>query len=241
MTGGFVPGRYSSSVFIETVEQAREKADRILNEGADQLKIMLESIRGNEVMSESAAKAITEVAHQRGKKVSAHISLSRDIETALNVEVDDLAHMAIDKLSDDLIKKVVKGGIYWTPTIEAWKEWEMDDNVLDNLGRFAKAGGKVALGTDFVTKTNFTAETSFELGMPLKEILWMQEAGMSPSQIIVAATKNAAVVCDMGFELGTLEPGKIADILVVDGNPLQDLASLKKALLVIKGGKIIRQ
>jgi len=77
--------------------------------------------------------------------------------------------------------------------------------------------------------------------MPLKEMQWMQEAGMSPSEIIIAATRNAAEVCGLGQELGTLEPGKIADILVIDGDPLQDLANLTKVRLVIKEGVIIRQ
>jgi adenine deaminase len=76
--------------------------------------------------------------------------------------------------------------------------------------------------------------------MPLKEILWMQEAGVTPMQIIVAGTQNAAVVCNLGSVLGTLEPGKIADILVIDGNPLQDLTNLKKVRLVIKEGVVIR-
>jgi len=236
MTGGFVPPGYPSSVFISTVEQARVEADRILNEGADQLKIMLESNWDNRVMLESVARAITETAHRRDKKVSAHISLSRDIERALNVGVDDLAHMVVDDLPDELIKRIVKAGIYWIPTIELWKGLGMDTHVHGNLGRFARAGGKVALGTDFQG-----AFFQFELGMPLKEMLWMQEAGMSPSEIIIAATKNAAEVCGIGQELGTLEPGKIADILVIDGDPLQDLANLSKVRLVIKEGVVIRQ
>ena len=60
-------------------------------------------------------------------------------------------------------------------------------------------------------------------------------------QIIESATKNAAVVCNLGPELGTLEVGKIADILVINGNPLKDLTNLKKVQLVIKGGEVIRE
>ena len=77
--------------------------------------------------------------------------------------------------------------------------------------------------------------------MPMKEIRWMREAGMSPSEIIIAATKNAATVCGIEKELGTLEPGKVADILVIDGNPLKDLTNLTKVRLVIRGGVIIRE
>lgn len=241
MTGGFVPPNYPSSVFIYSVEQAQVEADRILNEGADQLKIMLESNWGNQVMAEKVARAIVEAAHRQGKKVSAHISISRDIETAVNVGVDDLAHMALDRVPDDFIKRVVEAGIYWTPTLEMWQGFVKKGTVpgtylLDNLGRFVKAGGKVALGTDYGG-----GPFPFELGMPMKEILWMHEAGISPSDIIISATKNAAEVCGLGKELGTLEQGKIADILVVSANPLDDLANLRKVRLVIKSGKVIRQ
>jgi len=241
MTAGFVPPNYPSSVFVYTVEKSRAEAERILKEGADLLKIMLESNWGYRVMSEEVARAIVETAHRHGKKVSAHISLSRDIVTAVNVGVDDLAHMALDKVPNELLEKVVDAGIHWTPTLEVWKGFAslgtlQDTYLLDNLGRFAKAGGKVVLGTDYGG-----GPFTFELGMPMKEIQWMHEAGMSPSDIIISATKNAAEVCGLESELGTLERGKIADILVINGNPLKDLANLTRVRLVIKGGKIIRQ
>ena len=242
MTGGFIPPGYPSSVFVDRVEMAEKEALRILNEGADQLKIMLESDWGYPVMSEEVAGAIVEVAHQHGKRVSAHISLSRDIETAVNIGVDDLAHMALDRVPDRLLQKVVKAGIFWTPTIELWKGLAAkgavsDAYVLENLDRFVKAGGKVALGTDFGGSARFV----FDLGMPMKEIRWMHDAGMSPSEIIVSATKNAAEVCGLGSDLGTLEPGKIADILVFDGNPLEDIGNLTKVKLVMKEGVVIRE
>jgi imidazolonepropionase-like amidohydrolase len=79
----------------------------------------------------------------------------------------------------------------------------------------------VALGTDFEGY-----DTPFQLGMPTKEIAWMSEAGMTPMQIIVAATKNAAQVSNMEQDLGTLEVGKIADVLIVKSDPLQDLQAL---------------
>ena len=241
MTAGFVPRTYPSSVFVYTVEQARSEAERILKEGADLLKIMLESNWGNRVMSEEIARAIVETAHRQGKKVSAHISLSRDIVTAVNIGVDDLAHMALDKVPNELIRKLVDEGIYWIPTLEMWKGLVLKGTVpgtylFDNLNRFVKAGGKVALGTDYGG-----GPFPFELGMPMKEIQLMHEAGMSPSDIIISATKNAAKVCGLGDELGTLERGKIADILVIDGNPLKDLANLTKVRLVIKEGVIIRE
>ena len=76
--------------------------------------------------------------------------------------------------------------------------------------------------------------------MALHEIEWMQEAGMTPMQIIVSATRNGARSCNMEKELGTLEAGKLADVLVVDGDPLADVHALTSAHLILREGKAIR-
>jgi imidazolonepropionase-like amidohydrolase len=108
------------------------------------------------------------------------------------------------------------------------------------LGRFVQAGVKIALGNDytFIPQNNFD---HFDLGMPMHEITRMSEAGMTPMQIIVAATRNAAHVCGLEAELGTLEVGKLADILITNGDPLNDLSALTQVQIVIHGGEIIRK
>jgi imidazolonepropionase-like amidohydrolase len=68
----------------------------------------------------------------------------------------------------------------------------------------------------------------------------MQEAGMTPMQILVAATKHSSYVCDLENELGTIEAGKIADIIIVKDNPLEDLESLLNVQMVIHNGEIIK-
>lgn len=91
------------------------------------------------------------------------------------------------------------------------------------------------MGTDY---DGYAAR--FELGMPTLEIEAMQAVGMTPMQIIVAGTQNAAYVCNLEHELGTLEVGKIADVLIVDGDPLQDLHALTSVRMVIHNGEVIR-
>ena len=92
-------------------------------------------------------------------------------------------------------------------------------------------GAPIAVGTDF--------EPGLETGMPSTEMLLMRQCGMTPMQIIVAATKHGAHVCGLDSELGTIESGKIADILVVDGDPLTDLNVLKNnRLLVLHNGRV---
>jgi imidazolonepropionase-like amidohydrolase len=156
---------------------------------------------------------------------------------ALKAEVNDIAHMVTDDPSDDLIQRVVNQGVYWVPTLELWHGvgYGLGDVAIHNLRRFVKSGGLVALGTDFDGYN-----CPFDLGMPIREVRWMREAGMTPMQIIVAATKNASHVCNLEDKIGTLEKGKTADILIVKGNPLRDIEALLNPRMVIHGGEIIR-
>jgi imidazolonepropionase-like amidohydrolase len=247
-----VPGGYPMvpwgvpGLTVNSANDAREKVEQLLNDGADVIKIMLESGktfgRVIPVLSPREASAIVQVAHGRGIPVSAHAMDASDLERALDAGVDDVAHMIWDPLPDELVARMVENDVFWVPTLElyhyvtrdAQNGW--DQKTIGNLRRFVAGGGKVALGTDFA---GYGAE--FELGMPLLEIESMQEAGMTPMQIIVAATKNAAHVCNLGSEIGTLEAGKKADILVVDGDPLTDIRALARTTLVLRDGVVIRQ
>ena len=149
--------------------------------------------------------------------------------------------MAHSGFPDSLIAATVAAGIVWVPTLELWDgvadlhNLNWDVIAKNNLARFVQAGGRVALGTDYDGYT-----TPFELGMPIREMLLMHEAGMTPMQIIMSATMYAAQVCDRGQDLGTLEEGKIADLLAVSGNPLDDLRHLLNVRMVLHNGAIIR-
>lgn len=240
------PKGYPIAVFgapgieVDSPELARQAVLDELSEGVDVIKVALESgkIFGQTIpiLTPEEFSAIVQTAHERNVLVTVHVTITKDLRLALDGNVDDIAHMVTDPLPDELVKSMVSSGTYWTPTLELWKKvgQGMDLYTLKNLEKFVKAGGKVALGTDFEGYS-----TPFQLGMPTIEVELMSQAGMTPMQIIVSATKNAAYVCGMGDSLGTLEPNKIADILVVQGNPLQDLQALARPLWVIHNGVII--
>jgi imidazolonepropionase-like amidohydrolase len=170
------------------------------------------------------------------------VTSARDLERALDAGVDEIAHMVVDRLPEDLISRMVEAGTRWVPTLELWQGVSHNYPVshgtrsIDNLALFVEAGGEVALGTDYAGAPN----VDFDLGMPIHEVEWLQEAGMTPLQIIVAATRNGARSCNMESEVGTLEAGKLADVLVVDGDPLADVQALTNARLVLREGKSIR-
>ena len=77
-----------------------------------------------------------------------------------------------------------------------------------------------------------------QAGMPLGEMELLLAAGLTPMEVIEAGTRQSAIVCSHGDELGTLAPGMLADLIVVDGDPLQDMQAMSRVVLVIKNGEI---
>lgn len=101
----------------------------------------------------------------------------------------------------------------------------------ENMRRFIKAGAKFAMGTDTGSFLNFQQEDP-----NANEMMYMVEMGMTPMQAIEASTRNGAEALGLLKDLGTVEAGKLADVIVVAGNPLQDMAAMKRVYVVVKGG-----
>ena len=102
------------------------------------------------------------------------------------------------------------------------------------LMQLYNAGAKIALGTDSGTPMNFHYEAMWQ-----QMKLWVSY-GMDPMHVISAATRHGAEMLEMADEFGTVEPGKLADIIIVDGNPLMDMMALRDPVRVIKGGKVLK-
>jgi imidazolonepropionase-like amidohydrolase len=234
------------AVTITSPEEARQAVNKLIDDGADAIKTAMESgyafgQSGWPLLSIEEAAALVDTAHKRGKPVTAHVTSARDLDRALDAGVDEIAHMVVDELPEHLISRMVEAGTRWVPTLELWQRVSRiypisyGSMAIKNLALFVEAGGEVVLGTDYAG----APQVDFDLGMPIHEIEWMQEAGMTPMQIIVAATRNGARSCNAEGELGTLEAGKIADVLVIDGDPLADVHALTKARLILREGKSI--
>jgi imidazolonepropionase-like amidohydrolase len=234
------------AVTITSPVEARQAVNQIVDAGADVIKTAFESgytfgQSGWPVLSPEEAAVLVEAAHERGKLVTTHVTDFRDLEQALDAGVDEIAHMVVNEVPEELIARMIEMGTRWVPTLELWQGITRNYPVnyktvsIDNLGRFVEAGGEVALGTDYDGAPNI----AFDLGMPINEINLMQEAGMTPMQILVAATRNGAHSCGRESELGTLEAGKVADVVVVNGNPLNDVQAFTNTQLVLREGKIL--
>jgi imidazolonepropionase-like amidohydrolase len=233
-------GRFrTNGFFLTSIEDARAKVNYLLDNGVDVIKVYLDdgSVMGQNwlVMSPAMLRAIVETAHARHARVSAHVQELWCLVLALDCGVDDIAHSILDReIPDDVIERMVRTDTLLVPTLEIYDGWFPRPVVAmakTNLRRLNEAGVRIALGTDF--------EPSLQTGMPSTEMRLMRESGLTPMQVIVAATKNGARACGLDSVLGTIEPGKIADVLVVDGDPLSDLDVLKTNLnLVLHNGRV---
>jgi imidazolonepropionase-like amidohydrolase len=104
--------------------------------------------------------------------------------------------------------------------------------MAGNFAKAHKAGVNVAYGTDSGISPH---------GTNAQEAVLMVEAGMTEMEVIVAATINAADLIDMSDSIGTIETGKLADLIAVDGSPLDDIEELLDVIFVMKGGKVYKQ
>ena len=191
-------------------------------------------------------EAIVETGHLLGRKVAAHAHGATGIKAALRAGVDSIEHGTY--LDDECIDLFRQTGAFLVPTIHAGKFVEEKSHVdgyfpppvrekaaavgplIQNaFGRAVRGGVRIAFGTDVGVGAH---------GTNAREFAYMVEAGMSPRDALVSATRNAAELCGLADELGTLEPGKHADVIAVAGDPLEDVGALEEVEFVMKGGRV---
>jgi len=194
--------------------------------------------------TDEEAKALVEEAHRLGRRVAAH-AIGRDgIASALRAGADSIEHG--DGLDDETIDLMVRRGVYWCPTIYVgayvaegraaagapiWKT--MVDLERQAFGKALRKGVKISFGTD----AGGYAWTESQA----KEFSYMVRYGMSPLQAIRSATSVAAALLDQQDNLGALEAGRLADLIAVAGDPLDDITELERVRFVMKGGTVVKR
>ena len=233
----------------------RRAARNAVKYGADLIKItstggvMTERATGTgQQMEMDEIREIVRAAVRMGRKVASHAHHEDGIVAALEAGVHSIEHGSYT--GPRAIKLFKETGAYLVPTLLAGKTVAdmavnsefLPDSVKekairvgnDMKGNFAKAnkaGVKVAFGTDSAISKH---------GTNADEAVLMYEAGMSESDIIKSATVNAADLLDMSDSLGTIEPGKHADIIATGASPLSDIKELLDVEFVMKGGKVFK-
>lgn len=237
-------------------DECRKAVRSQVKRGADVIKL---TATGG-VLSQTAAgtdqqffddelKAIMDTAHLLGRKVAAHAHGTDGINAALRAGVDSIEHGSF--LDDESIRLFNQTGAFLVPTLLAGKTVvdlakikgyfpptivakanAVGPVIKDAFARAYKGGVNIAFGTDSgVSKHGQNAE----------EFLIMVDAGMSEMDAIVCATINAAELCGLTNEIGTIEAGKAADIIALANDPLKDISSLKDVWFVMRNGVIHKQ
>jgi imidazolonepropionase-like amidohydrolase len=236
------------------VDAVRQKVRENIKYGADLIKICATGgvlSKGDDPnasqYTREEMKAIVEEAHRLGRKVAAHAHGAEGVSWASDAGVDSIEHGHL--MDDSSIATLKKNGTYIVPTLYLM-DWNRENlgkrNVPDyvvrkmqavsavgqeTLKKAFAAGLKVAFGTDAAV---------YPHGLNAHEFAVYVRLGMSPLQAIQTATIHGADLLGWSSKIGTLEPGKWADLIAVDGDPLRDVTTLQQVKFVMKGGEVVK-
>ena len=233
---------------------ARAKVREIIKYGADLIKFCATGgvlSKGDDVgvlqYTLEEMQAIVAEAHKLGRKVAAHAHGAEGIKTAILAGVDSIEHASL--IDDEGIRLARERGTFLVMDIyndtfilehgaavgilpeSLEKERQIGQAQRDNFRRAHQAGVRIAFGTDGAV---------YPHGDNAKQFAYMVEYGMTPLEAIQAATIHAAELLGWADRVGALEPGKFADLIAVEGDPLADVTLLERVRLVMKGGKVAR-
>jgi imidazolonepropionase-like amidohydrolase len=238
-------------------EACRRAVRAQVRRGVDVIKIMTTGGVNSRIgaglgkqMFDDEARALIETAHLYGKKVAVHAHGADGIALALKYGADSIEHGTM--LDEEGVKLFLKGGAYYVPTLSTVNGYlerlakdpqayppAVREKIEWRIGVTGKSlklahgrGVKIAFGTDAGVSKHGRNADEFEL---------MVKHGMQPAEAIKAATVNGADLLGLAQEIGSLEPGKRADLIAVSGDPLADVTVLKRVDFVMKDGKVQKQ
>ncbi|UOQ74988.1 metal-dependent hydrolase family protein [Hymenobacter cellulosilyticus] len=237
-------------------EQCRQAVREQYKRGADLIKIAstggvlsVAKDGSSAQMTEEEIKAVVETARDLGLKVACHAHGAEGMKRAIRAGVVSIEHGTL--MDDETMKLMKKFGTWYVPTITAGKSvadsakipnyypplvtpkaLAIGPKLQTTFGKAYKAGVKIAFGTD---------ASVYRHGVNALEFQYMVEAGMPAYEALRAATFSAAELLGQTENLGTLEAGKLADVVAVDGDPTQDIKVMQQVRFVMKQGVVYRQ
>jgi imidazolonepropionase-like amidohydrolase len=230
----------------------RAAAEERIKNGSEWVKVYasrgsFDSVDTTQTLTFDELKAIVDAAHAAGHKVAIHSYGAAGVKDAVRAGADSVEHGI--ELDEETLTDMVKQGTVWVPTIDhnryyvdAKDEYgfkpdaipPLQDYIEKNLDatrRAVKAGVKIGMGSDAVYSM---------FGQNTRELGWFVKAGMSPGQALATATTTAAELLGMQDRLGRIAPGYAADLVAVEGDPLQTIETLFTGVrVVMKDGRIV--
>ena len=235
----------------DTVDDVERAVRRDIKYGADWIKLMasggvldpISDYRVEELSEEQMAKAV-EVAHRAGKKVMAHAEGAAGIKAAVRAGVDSIEHGTV--MDEEGAQLMEQHGTWLVPTLFCFQH---DLQTGLSQGRdpasFAK-GVAIVKEQGPAFKRALAHHLKIAYGVDddpdfvSKEFGALVGGGMTPIDALRAATVNGAELLGRSSEIGTLEPGKFADIVAVEGDPMADITVMEKVVFVMKGGEVYK-
>jgi imidazolonepropionase-like amidohydrolase len=234
--------------------EVRKQVRRLIEQGADVIKLYMESYEKRQLSADRLTgalnysadelKAAVEEAHKAGVKVAAHTYSDEAARMAVEAGADSIEHGLY--IREETFRLMAQKGVYYVPTLlvyELWRDGKIFGGIsLENKVKLtntvrehtesykrALAGGvKIAFGTD-----------TFELpGTNAQELELMVRYGMRPADALRSATSASAALLGLGELTGAVEPGKAADMIAVEGDPLADIGAVRHVSFVMKEGKV---
>jgi len=243
MTGGHF---HYCNAEADGYEGVRRATRQLLKEGVDFIKIMASgggtqgTIRQRASYTTEELRGATDEAHRQGKTVTAHCHATHAIANAIEAGVDAIEHCTFIEpdgkglkhvFRQDIAREMVRKGIFADNVVIATTDRDRLVWCFENFKELRCLGAKIIAGTDGLGLYK-TAGISFVLEM-------MVRGGMTPMEAIQAATIGSAGASGLEDTVGALEVGKEADLIAVEGDPLEDIRVLRNPILVMKGGIII--
>lgn len=254
MTGGH---GWTTGCEVDGPDEARKGARRQLKAGADVIKLMATGgvmtpgvEPGSPQLTEEEMRAAIEEAHKAGKRTATHAQGTTGIKNAIRAGIDSIEHGIF--LDDEAIEMMLARGVYLVPTLVApyhivrggveagipayavEKAKRVIDSHLTSFDKARRAGVKIAAGTDAGTPLNPHGTLALEIELMVK-------AGMPVADALHAATDVAADCLGLADRIGSIAPGKYADLLAVRGDPLSDPSALYNVAAVLKGGALVHR
>lgn len=261
-TGGhadshFAPGfSLDTSLIVDSPDAARRAARYNIKYGVDQIKLMATGgvlstgdQPGAQELTEAEMRAAIEIAEMHGKLSSAHAHGAAGIKAAVRAGISSIEHGMM--MDEECIELMDKHGVTLIPTIIAGyqvveagarmglppdfvdKAKRCLENLNENLQKCRAAGLLIGFGTDAGTPANPHGKQALEFSL-------MTQAGFRPAEALLAATRVNASLIRREHEIGAVEPGKLADLIAVKGDPLRDITAMRKVAFVMKGGEVVR-
>ncbi|MBN1359091.1 MAG: amidohydrolase family protein [Sedimentisphaerales bacterium] len=236
--------RSEIGIEVDDEDTARREVRRLAAKGVDAIKAALEAGGGTGMpetmprLSVEVLRAIVDEAHQHKLRVTVHTHREQDVIDAVASGADGVEHgVSSATLSDDKVANaLLDGNVAYTPTL--WimsqdRETESFEIAKRNLKTLSDKGVRIIVGTDTLCSMPSPGLNT------IQETEFMAQAGLTPERIIRAGTRDAAEHLGLLADLGTVEAGKIADLVLVGGDPLKDIARLHQVQMVIKEGRIV--